>query len=98
MSKKDVDIVEFYKTALARELQILKDAVDAHKAGNKQLMTNKFNELCVLQEQVLFVEAEIETDQIIQTAQRNAKATLYARSKSDIQKRQDSDGKEKEGD
>ena len=97
MSKKDIDIVEFYKASLARELQILKDAVDAHKAGNKQLMTNKFNELCVLQEQVLFVEAEIETDQIIETAQRNAKATLDARHKSDIQKRQDSKGKDKEG-
>jgi hypothetical protein len=88
MSKKDIDIVEFYKASLARELQILKDAVDAHKAGNKQLMTNKFNELCVLQEQVLHVEAEIEADEIIENAQRNARATLKARLKSDIQARQ----------
>ena len=87
MSKKDIDIVQFYKASLARELQILKDAVDAHKAGNKQLMTNKFNELCVLQEQVLFVEAEIETDQIIQTAQQNARATLESRTKPNIQTR-----------
>ena len=87
MSKKDIDIVQFYKASLARELQILKDAVDAHKAGNKQLMTNKFNELCVLQEQVLQVEAEIETDEIIETARRNARATLTARHKSGIQKR-----------
>jgi len=89
MSKKDIDIVQFYKASLARELQILKDAVDAHKAGNKQLMTNKFNELCVLQEQVLHVEAEIEADEIIENAQRNARATLTARLKSDIQARQD---------
>ena len=87
MSKKDIDIVEFYKASLARELQILKDAVDAHKAGNKQLMTNKFNELCVLQEQVLHMEAEIEADEIIENAQRNARATLKARLKSDIQAR-----------
>lgn len=97
MSKKDIDIVEFYKASLARELQILKDAVDAHKAGNKQLMTNKFNELCVLQEQVLFMEAGIETDQIIETAQRNARATLNARNQSDIQRRQDEGNNKKEG-
>ena len=98
MSKKDIDIVQFYKASLARELQILKDAVDAHKAGNKQLMTNKFNELCVLQEQVLHVEAEIEADEIIENAQRNARATLKARLKSDIQARQDRTPDEGKGD
>lgn len=87
MSKKDIDIVEFYKTSLARELQILKEAIDAHKAGKKQVMADKFNELCALQAQVLQVEAEIETHEIIENAQRNAKATLNARTQSDIQRR-----------
>jgi len=79
MSKKDLDITEFYKTSLARELQILKEAVDAYKRGDKKGMTNKFNELCVVQEQVAWEEARYETEETIHNARRNAERTIQAR-------------------
>ena len=79
MSKKDLDITEFYKASLARELQILKEAVDAHKRGDKQGMANKFNELCEVQEQVMWEEARYETEEIIYNARRNAERTIQAR-------------------
>jgi ribosome modulation factor len=79
MSKKDLDITEFYKTSLARELQILKEAVDAYKRGDKKGMTNKFNELCLVQEQVAWEEARYETEEAIHNARRNAERTIQAR-------------------
>jgi len=79
MSKKDLDITEFYKASLARELQILKEAVDAYKRGDKKGMTNKFNELCVVQEQVAWEEARYETEEAIHNARRNTERTIKAR-------------------
>jgi ribosome modulation factor len=79
MSKKDLDITEFYKTSLARELQILKEAVDAHKRGDKQGMADKFNELCEVQEQVMWEEARYEAEEAIHNARRNAERTIQAR-------------------
>lgn len=79
MSKKDLDITEFYKTSLARELQILKEAVDAYKRGDKKGMANKFNELCLVQEQVSWEEARYETEEAIHNARRNADRTIQAR-------------------
>ena len=79
MSKKDLDITEFYKTSLAKELQILKEAVDAYKRGDKRGMTNKFNELCLVQEQVAWEEARYETEEAIHNARRNAERTIQAR-------------------
>lgn len=79
MSKKDLDITEFYKASLARELQILKEAVDAHKRGDKQGMADKFNELCEVQEQVAWEEARYETEEAIYNARRNAERTIQAR-------------------
>jgi len=98
MSKKDLDITEFYKASLARELQILKEAVDAHKRGDKQGMADKFNELCVVQEQVMWEEARYETEEIIHNARRNAERTLQSRNQQGIS-RKDSLGKtdEQEG-
>lgn len=84
MSKKDLDITEFYKASLARELQILKEAVDAHKRGDKQGMANKFNELCEVQEQVAWEEARYETEDIIYNAKRNAERTIQARNQQGI--------------
>lgn len=84
MSKKDLDITEFYKASLARELQILKEAVDAHKRGDKQGMADKFNELCEVQEQVAWEEARYETEDIIYNAKRNAERTIQARNQQGI--------------
>lgn len=84
MSKKDLDITEFYKASLARELQILKEAVDAHKRGDKQGMADKFNELCVVQEQVAWEEARYETENIIYNAKRNAERTIQSRNRKGI--------------
>jgi ribosome modulation factor len=84
MSKKDLDITEFYKTSLARELQILKEAVDAHKRGDKQGMADKFNELCEVQEQVMWEEARYETEEVIHNARRNAERTIQSRNQQGI--------------
>jgi hypothetical protein len=84
MSKKDLDITEFYKTSLARELQILKEAVDAHKRGDKQGMADKFNELCEVQEQVMWEEARYETEEVIHNAKRNAERTIQSRNQQGI--------------
>jgi len=98
MSKKDLDITEFYKASLARELQILKEAVDAHKRGDRQGMADKFNELCVVQEQVMWEEARYETEEVIHNARRNAERTIQSRNQQGIS-RKDSLGKtdEQEG-
>jgi ribosome modulation factor len=84
MSKKDLDITEFYKASLARELQILKEAVDAHKRGDKQGMADKFNELCEVQEQVMWEEARYETEEVIYNARRNAERTIQSRNQQGI--------------
>ena len=84
MSKKDLDITEFYKASLARELQILKEAVDAHKRGDKQGMADKFNELCEVQEQVMWEEARYETEEAIYNARRNAERTIQSRNQQGI--------------
>ena len=84
MSKKDLDITEFYKTSLARELQILREAVEAHKRGDKQGMANKFNELCEVQEQVMWEEARYETEEAIYNAKRNASRTIQSRNQQGI--------------
>jgi len=84
MSKKDLDITEFYKTSLKRELQILKEAVEAHKRGDKQGMANKFNELCEVQEQVMWEEARYETEEAIYNARRNAERTIQSRNQQGI--------------
>jgi len=84
MSKKDLDITEFYKASLARELQILKEAVDAHKRGDRQGMADKFNELCVVQEQVMWEEARYETEEVIHNARRNAERTIQSRNQQGI--------------
>ena len=86
MSKKDLDITEFYKASLARELQILKEAVDAHKRGDKQGMADKFSELCEVQEQVMWEEARYETEEVIHNARRNARRTLQSRNQQGISK------------
>jgi hypothetical protein len=87
MSKKNLDITEFYKTSLARELQILKEAVDAHKRGDKQGMADKFNELCEVQEQVMWEEARYETEEAIHNARRNAERTIQARHQQGISRK-----------
>ena len=84
MSKKDLDVTEFYKASLKRELQILKEAVDAHKRGDKQGMADKFNELCVVQEQVMWEEARYETEEAIYNAKRNASRTIQSRNQQGI--------------
>lgn len=84
MSKKDLDVTEFYKASLKRELQILKEAVEAHKRGDKQGMADKFNELCEVQEQVMWEEARYETEEAIYNARRNAERTIQSRNQQGI--------------
>ena len=84
MSKKDLDVTEFYKASLKRELQILKEAVDAHKRGDRQGMADKFNELCLVQEQVAWEEARYETEEAIYNAKRNAERTIQSRNQPGI--------------
>ena len=84
MSKKDLDVTEFYKASLKRELQILKEAVDAHKRGDRQGMADKFNELCLVQEQVAWEEARYETEEVIYNARRNAERTIQSRNQQGI--------------
>ena len=84
MSKKDLDVTEFYKASLKRELQILKEAVDAHKRGDRQGMADKFNELCLVQEQVAWEEARYETEEAIYNAKRNAERTIQSRNQQGI--------------
>ena len=84
MSKKDLDVTEFYKASLKRELQILKEAVDAHKRGDRQGMADKFNELCLVQEQVAWEEARYETEEAIYNARRNAERTIQSRNQQGI--------------
>ena len=84
MSKKDLDVTEFYKASLKRELQILKEAVDAHKRGDRQGMADKFNELCLVQEQVAWEEARYETEEAIHNARRNAERTIQSRNSQGI--------------
>ena len=84
MSKKDLDVTEFYKASLKRELQILKEAVDAHKRGDRQGMADKFNELCLVQEQVAWEEARYETEEAIYNARRNAERTIQSRNSQGI--------------
>lgn len=97
MSKKDLGITEFYKASLARELQILKEAVDAHKRGDKQGMADKFNELCEVQEQVAWEEARYETEEIIYNAKRNASRTIQSRNQQGISGKDGIDLSKKQG-
>ena len=65
--------------SLAKELQILKEAIRFAQAGNEEGVAEKFIELCAHQHNVMEQEAHDATTEVIRTAQRYARCKTQSR-------------------